>query len=47
MYVENGASRGLSEKRAQAKVAPEINGGDDGIVRAQPWIEHEDVRGVR
>jgi hypothetical protein len=47
MYVENGASRGLSEKRAQVKVAPEINGGDDGIVRAQPWVKHEDVRGVR
>lgn len=43
MYVENGASRGLSEKRAQVKVAPEINGGDDGIVRAQPWVEHEAV----
>ncbi len=27
-------------------VATEINRGDEGIVRAEPWVEHGDVRGA-
>jgi hypothetical protein len=45
MYVKNGVSRGLSEKQAQVKVAPEINRGDDGIVRTEAWVEHGGVCG--
>ena len=26
-------------------VDPQIDAGDDGIVRAQPWVEHRDVGG--